>query len=58
MGADTDVVSYTLPFVPGVVPGASAVISSLGSYVVVQVDGFAEGLELPVEVATHIYAAS
>ncbi len=42
----------------GVVPGASAVISTLGSYIVVQVDGFDDGLELPVEVATHIYAAS
>jgi DtxR family transcriptional regulator, Mn-dependent transcriptional regulator len=42
----------------GVVPGAAAVISMLGSYIVVQVDGFGEGLELPVEVATHIYAAS
>lgn len=42
----------------GVMPGASAVVSTLGSYIVVQVDGFEEGLELPVEVATHIYAAS
>ena len=42
----------------GVVPGAAAVISMLGSYIVVQVEGFGEGLELSVEVATHIYAAS
>jgi DtxR family Mn-dependent transcriptional regulator len=42
----------------GVMPGASAVVSTLGSYVLVQVDGFADALELPVEVATHIYAAS
>lgn len=42
----------------GVMPGASAVVSTLGSYILVQVDGFADGLELPVEVATHIYAAS
>jgi DtxR family Mn-dependent transcriptional regulator len=42
----------------GVIPGASAVVSSSGSYLVLQVDGFDEALELPVEVAAHIYAAS
>ena len=42
----------------GVIPGASAVVSALGSYIFVQADGFADGLELPVEVAAHIYAAS
>ena len=42
----------------GVIPGATATISKLGSYILVQADGFADGLELPVEVATHIYAAS
>jgi DtxR family Mn-dependent transcriptional regulator len=42
----------------GVMPGASAVVSTLGSYIVVQVDGVDEALELPVEVAAHIYAAS
>ena len=41
----------------GVVPGASASVSLAGSYVFVQVDGFGDGLELPVELATHIYAA-
>jgi DtxR family transcriptional regulator, Mn-dependent transcriptional regulator len=41
----------------GVVPGATATISSLGSYILVQVDGFVDGLELPIEVAVHIYAA-
>jgi len=41
----------------GVMPGAQASISSAGSYVLVQVEGFGEGLELPVEVAVHIYAA-
>jgi DtxR family Mn-dependent transcriptional regulator len=41
----------------GVMPGASAAISTLGSYILVQVEGFADGLELPVEVAAHIYAA-
>ncbi|WP_207454039.1 metal-dependent transcriptional regulator [Desertivibrio insolitus] len=39
----------------GVVPGATAQISAAGSYVLVQVDGFGEGLELPNEVAVHIY---
>jgi DtxR family Mn-dependent transcriptional regulator len=41
----------------GVMPGASAAVSSAGSYVLVQVEGFGEGLELPNEVAVHIYAA-
>ncbi len=39
----------------GVVPGAVANLSSAGSYVIVQVDGFGDGLELPTEVASHIY---
>jgi DtxR family Mn-dependent transcriptional regulator len=38
-------------------PGAKATVSALGSYVFVQVEGFEDGLELPVEVAVHIYAA-
>ena len=42
----------------GVVPGADANISAAGSYVLVQVDGFGEGLELPAEVATHVYVAA
>jgi DtxR family Mn-dependent transcriptional regulator len=42
----------------GVMPGAKATISTVGSYVLVQVEGFADGLELPVEVAVHIYAAA
>jgi DtxR family Mn-dependent transcriptional regulator len=42
----------------GVMPGASASVSKLGSYVALQVDGFEDALELPVEVAAHIYAAS
>jgi DtxR family Mn-dependent transcriptional regulator len=41
----------------GVMPGATATISSAGSYLLVQVDGFGDGLELPNEVAVHIYAA-
>ena len=39
----------------GVLPGATATIAAAGSYVSVQVDGFGEGLELPNEVAVHIY---
>jgi DtxR family Mn-dependent transcriptional regulator len=39
----------------GVVPGAVANLSTAGSYVIVQVDGFGDGLELPSEVASHIY---
>ncbi len=42
----------------GVMPGASATASAVGSYVLLQVAGFGEGLELPNEVAVHIYAAS
>ncbi|PJJ61984.1 metal-dependent transcriptional regulator [Compostimonas suwonensis] len=41
----------------GVMPGAEAVFSSAGSYVLVQVEGFGEGLELPSEVASHIFVA-
>ena len=39
----------------GVLPGNVATISAAGSYVLVQVDGYGEGLELPTEVAAHIY---
>jgi DtxR family Mn-dependent transcriptional regulator len=39
----------------GVVPGATATLSAAGSYVFVQVEGFGEGLELPNEVAVHIF---
>ncbi len=39
----------------GVMPGATATLSSAGSYVYVQVDGFGDGLELPNEVAVHIF---
>jgi DtxR family transcriptional regulator, Mn-dependent transcriptional regulator len=42
----------------GVMPGATAVVSASGGYIAIQVEGFADALELPVEVATHIYAAS
>jgi DtxR family Mn-dependent transcriptional regulator len=39
----------------GAMPGAQASFSAAGSYVLVQVDGFDEGLELPNEVAIHVY---
>jgi DtxR family Mn-dependent transcriptional regulator len=39
----------------GVVPGASASVSAAGSYVLIQVDGSGDGLELPNEVASHIF---
>ena len=42
----------------GVMPGAAVSLSAAGSYVFVQVDGFGEGLELPNEVAVHIYVAA
>ncbi len=41
----------------GVMPGATASISAAGSYVSVQVEGFGDGLELPNEVAVHIFVA-
>jgi len=39
----------------GVMPGAKARFSAAGSYVLVEVDGFGDGLELPNEVAIHVY---
>jgi DtxR family transcriptional regulator, Mn-dependent transcriptional regulator len=39
----------------GVVPGNTAAFSSAGSYVLVEVEGFEQGLELPNEVASHIF---
>ncbi|MFZ2965228.1 MAG: metal-dependent transcriptional regulator [Rhodoglobus sp.] len=41
----------------GVLPGAKASISAAGSYVFVQVEGAGDGLELPNEVAVHIFVA-
>ncbi|MGL4339058.1 MAG: metal-dependent transcriptional regulator [Rhodoglobus sp.] len=41
----------------GVMPGATASISAADSYVCIQVEGFGEGLELPHEVALHIFVA-
>lgn len=42
----------------GVMPGNTGVFSAVGSYVLVQVDGFGDGLELPNEVAGHIFVAT
>lgn len=42
----------------GVMPGATGLFSAAGSYVLVQVDGFGEGLELPNEVASHIFVTT
>ena len=42
----------------GVLPGATGVFSAAGSYVLVRVDGFGDGLELPNEVASHIFVAT
>jgi DtxR family Mn-dependent transcriptional regulator len=39
----------------GVVPGATATFAQSGRYVLVRVDGFGDGLELPTEVASHIF---
>jgi DtxR family Mn-dependent transcriptional regulator len=38
-------------------PGAAATLSRSGNYVLVQVDGHGDGLELPHEVASHVYVA-
>ena len=40
---------------PASCPAPTASISAAGSYVLVQVEGHGEGLELPNEVAAHIY---
>jgi DtxR family Mn-dependent transcriptional regulator len=39
----------------GVMPGAEVSISAAGSYVFISVEGNGEGLELPNEVAVHIF---
>lgn len=39
----------------GIVPGNRAEFSAVGSYILVQVEGFTEGLEVPNEVAGHIF---
>lgn len=42
----------------GVRPGAVAHGSAAGSYVLIQVDGYEHGLELPNEVASHIFVSA
>jgi DtxR family Mn-dependent transcriptional regulator len=42
----------------GILPGVQAVFSAVGSCVSVRVDGFGDGLELPHEVAVHIYVTN
>lgn len=39
----------------GVLPGAKANFTAVGGYVRVEVDGMGEGIELPTEVAQHVY---
>ena len=39
----------------GVLPGARGRFSAAGSYVLVEIDGIGEGIELPNEVAVHVY---
>ena len=41
----------------GVVPGATVSISAAGSYVFVAVEGAGDGLELPNEMAVHIFVS-
>ena len=40
----------------GVIPGATVTLSRVGAYIAVEVEG-GEGLELPIEVAAHIFIA-
>ncbi|WP_308465871.1 metal-dependent transcriptional regulator [Rathayibacter soli] len=42
----------------GVIPGSTGTFSAAASYVLVQMDGYAEGLELPHEVASHIFVSA
>jgi DtxR family Mn-dependent transcriptional regulator len=42
----------------GVMPGNTGVFSAVGSYVLVRVEGFGDGLELPNEVAGHIFVTT
>ncbi|BDI23719.1 metal-dependent transcriptional regulator [Herbiconiux sp. L3-i23] len=39
----------------GVVPGAVAVVGDAGQYISLRVEGFGEGIELPTEVAGHVF---
>ena len=40
----------------GVFPGSTGTFAAAGSYVLVQIDGYEAGLELPNELAAHIFA--
>jgi DtxR family Mn-dependent transcriptional regulator len=42
----------------GIVPGAAATFTADGGYVLVQVDGIDGGLELPTEVAGHLFISA
>jgi DtxR family Mn-dependent transcriptional regulator len=42
----------------GIMPGGVATVTSAGAYVLVRVEGHDEGLELPTEVAQHIYLSA
>ena len=42
----------------GVLPGAQGTIEAVGGYVRVSVDGAEQAIELPVEVAAHIFVSS
>jgi DtxR family Mn-dependent transcriptional regulator len=42
----------------GVVPGSTGTFSAAGSYVLVQIEGYGDGLELPNEVASHIFVTA
>ncbi|WP_158865279.1 metal-dependent transcriptional regulator [Leifsonia sp. AG29] len=39
----------------GVIPGSTGTFTAEGSYVAVQIDGYENGLELPNELAAHIF---
>ena len=39
----------------GVMPGATAAFTAAGPYVRIEVDGFEPGIELPNDVAVHVY---
>lgn len=39
----------------GIMPGATAKFTAVGTYVLVEVEGHEDGLELPNEVAIHVY---
>ncbi|MFD1714530.1 metal-dependent transcriptional regulator [Amnibacterium flavum] len=42
----------------GIVPGSTAVVDDAGQYVSLRVDGHGDGIELPVEVAIHVFVAA